>query len=130
MKAWQDTVSLMKIIQPKLFDIKDENGNQLESKKLPSDFVPVEKQPKPIKIQPPVYPKNAHLNKIEGTVWVKLFVDASGEVQFVKVLETSNKIFNESALVAAMYCQFEPAVMGGKNIAIWVSFPYRYKLNH
>lgn len=95
----------------------------------PADFVPVEKQPVPIKAPTPTYPDNARRLTLEGTVWVKMLVDKEGKVKKTAVLKSDNPMFDEAALAAAAQWVFTPAIMNNGPVAVWVSQPFRFKLN-
>jgi TonB family protein len=95
----------------------------------PPDFVPVDKQPVPIKNPAPVYPVIARRAGIEGTVWVKIWVDETGKVRKAQVIKTDKDILNQSAINAAIQWTFTPAILNGKPVAVWVSVPFKFKLN-
>jgi protein TonB len=95
----------------------------------PADFVPVEKQPVPTNAPAPPFPDNARRLGLEGTVWVKMLVDKEGKVKKTVVLKSDNPMFDEAALAAAAKWTFTPAVMNNGPVAVWVSQPFRFKLN-
>ncbi len=95
----------------------------------PADFVPVEKQPVPVREIKPEYPDFAKRIGAEGTVWVKILVDKEGKAKKAVVLKSDNELFNEPATKAALQYVFTPAVMNNGPVAVWVSIPFRFKLN-
>lgn len=95
----------------------------------PADFVPVEKYPVPVKQVLPDYPEIARRAGVEGTVWVKIWVDKEGKPRKAVVLKSDAEIFNEPAQRAAMQSVFTPALMNNGPVAVWVSVPFRFKLN-
>jgi protein TonB len=95
----------------------------------PADFVPVEKEPVPIKRVEPKYPELAQRAGLEGKVWVKIWVDKEGKVKQVVVLKSDAEIFNEPAVEAAKQWVFTPAYMNNGPVAVWVSIPFRFKLS-
>jgi protein TonB len=95
----------------------------------PPDFVPVEKQPIPVKQVTPDYPEFAKRISAEGTVWVKIWVDKEGKPKKAVVMKSDNELFNDSATKAAMQFVFTPAVMNNGPVAVWVAVPFRFKLN-
>jgi protein TonB len=95
----------------------------------PADFVAVEKQPVPVKQVNPDYPEFARRIGAEGTVWVKIWVDKEGKAKKAVILKSENEMFNEPAQKAAMQWVFTPAVMNNGPVAVWVSVPFRFKLN-
>ena len=95
----------------------------------PADFVPVEKQPVPVKEVKPEYPDLAIRSQMEGTVWVKILVDKEGKAKKALVIKSDNEIFNENAVKAALQWVFTPALMNNGPVAVWAAVPFRFKLN-
>ncbi len=95
----------------------------------PPDFVPVEKQPVPIKQVEPPYPEIARRAGVEGTVWVKIWVDKEGKPVKAIVQKSDAELFNQPAIDAAMKWVFTPAVMNNGPVAVWVSIPFKFRLN-
>ena len=93
------------------------------------DFVMVDKQPQVKKSFPPAYPEQAKRDGIEGTVYVKLFVNKEGKPIKPVVIKSDNEVFNQSALDAAMNFEFTPAVKDNRDISIWVVIPFKFKLD-
>jgi protein TonB len=94
----------------------------------PADFVPVEKEPVPVKKVEPKYPELAMRAGLEGKVWVKIWVDKEGRPKQVVILKSDAEIFNEPAVEAAKQWIFTPAYMNNGPVAVWVSIPFRFKL--
>lgn len=95
----------------------------------PPDFVPVEKQPVPVKQVQPDYPEIARRAGVEGTVWVKILVDKEGKAKKAVVMKSDAEIFNEPAIAAALQWVFTPAMMNNGPVAVWAAVPFRFKLN-
>ena len=96
----------------------------------PLDFVPFEKAPKVLKRFDPIYPEDARKGGIEGTVWVKLWVDQEGKVKQVGILRSPSDLLSRSAAEAAKHWQFTPALLeGGKPVSVWISLSFNFKLN-
>ncbi len=78
----------------------------------------------------PVYPQAALDYCLEGVVWVSLLVDTVGVVIDVKVVKDSgsNAGFEEASIEAAWRCEFSPAISNGEPVAVWASFPFRFRL--
>lgn len=104
---------------------------QQSSQAPPPDFVPVEKQPQPIpgSAIAPVYPELARLSGVEGTVWVKIWVDEKGNSRKAVIMRSDAEIFNQVSIDAAMKWKFSPAILKGKPVAVWVSIPFKFRLN-
>lgn len=95
----------------------------------PPDFVPVEKQPVPVKQVQPEYPEIARRAGVEGTVWVKILVDKEGKAKKAVVMKSDAEIFNEPAIKAAVQWVFTPAMMNNGPVAVWAAVPFHFKLN-
>jgi TonB family protein len=111
------------VIQPHEAKDKQSKGEP------PEDYVPYDQAPEAINQVPPHYPQLAQKAGLEGTVWVKVWVDEGGKVVQTSVQKTDAEIFNQSATEAAMQWKFKPAMMKGKPIATWVSIPFRFKIS-
>lgn len=110
--------------------VQIEQDIQIEDDAPPPDFVPVEKQPVPVKQVTPVYPELAQRANMEGTVWVKIWVDKEGKARKAVVLKSDAEIFNEAAINAAMQWVFTPAIMNNGPVAVWVAIPFKFKLKN
>ncbi len=104
---------------------------RIEEDGPPPDFVPVEKQPQPIpgSSPSPVYPEIARRAGVEGTVWVKIWVDKEGNAKKAMILKSDAPLFDEPAKEAAMKWKFTPAIMNNGPVAVWVSIPFKFRLN-
>ena len=96
----------------------------------PPDFVAVEKQPQPINNPGPVYPEAALKDGIEGTVWAKIWVDEQGHSRKAVILKSDAEVFNQATVDAAMKWKFKPAVLKGKPVAVWVTIPFKFKMDN
>lgn len=65
----------------------------------------------------PVYPAAAARNGLEGTVMVQFDVSASGAVENVVVVESSNRMFNKAAIDAARKFRYKARVVDGLPVA-------------
>ena len=101
---------------------------KIEDEGPPPDFVPYEKSPALIKDAKPVYPEIARRAGVEGTVWVKVWVDKEGKVRKAEIQKSDADIFNQPAIDAAMQWVFTPALMKNGPVSVWVSRPLRFKL--
>lgn len=94
----------------------------------PPDFVAVEKEPVPIKSPAPKYPDIALRAGLEGTVYVKLWVDREGKVKKAVVLKSDAEVFNDAAVEAGRQWVFTPAQQQGKPVQVWVAVPFKFRL--
>lgn len=81
---------------------------------------------------PPAYPILAAREQVQGTVLLKVLVDASGTPVDVRVEQTSgSRLLDDAArrhVLAAW--RFHPAMRGGHAIETWALVPVRFSLNH
>jgi protein TonB len=94
----------------------------------PREYEPYERAPEVVKQIPPKYPDLATRAGLEGTVWVKIWVDKVGRPRKVVVQKSDAEIFNQPATEAAMQWVFTPAMMKNGPVSVWVSIPFRFKL--
>jgi protein TonB len=78
---------------------------------------------------PPLYPYVARLRGYEGRVVVSIQVLNTGDVGFVKLLETSGYlILDKSAMKAVKKWKFTPAVIWGQNVESWEEQSFNFNL--
>lgn len=103
-------------------------GGEIQIEEPPPDFVPYEKAPAPIKQVNPEYPEIAKRAGVEGTVWVKIWVDKEGKARKAVVMKSDAELFNKYATDAAMQWVFTPAMQYNGPVSVWVAIPFRFKL--
>jgi TonB family protein len=93
-----------------------------------SMLMTVDKMPLPLKIITPEYPVWARKNGVSGEVWIKARVNNVGKVEKAEIVSSSRRGygFEESALEAALECEYRPAEAGGIKIGIWVIYPVKF----
>jgi TonB family protein len=72
----------------------------------------------PIYKQSPVYPKDAALQGLEGAVIVEFVVTESGRTKDVKVVSSTNNLFDAAAVEAASQFLYAPRIVGGVPVEI------------
>lgn len=78
---------------------------------------------------PPAYPSIARRLRLEGTVVLRVLVDASGHAEELRIDRTSGAaILDEAALGAIRLWRFVPGRQGPEAIARWVDVPVRFRL--
>jgi periplasmic protein TonB len=110
-------------------DVAIDQDIKIDEDAPPADYTPVEKDPVPIKTVVPKYPEMALKAGLEGQVYVKIWVDKEGKPKQVVLLKSNADIFNEAAIEAAKQFLFTPAYMNNGPVAVWVSMPFKFKLN-
>lgn len=106
-----------------------EQDIRIEDDPTPDAFIPVEKQPVPVKQAKPEYPEIAKRAGVEGTVWVKVLVDKEGKAKKAIIMKSDAEIFNEPAIAAALQWVFTPAIMNNGPVAVWAAIPFRFKMD-
>ncbi len=94
----------------------------------PDTFIAVEKDPVLVSSVMPAYPPLALKAEVEGRVIVKMWVDRQGKVREVRVVRSTNEIFDDVAVEAAKKFVFTPAYMNNGPVSVWVAYPFRFKL--
>jgi protein TonB len=77
----------------------------------------------------PQYPRLARRLGVEGTVTLRLAIDASGKLSGVEVIQSAGHGFDEEALRAVQQSSFAPAVREGRPIACLALLQIRFQLN-
>ena len=122
-----DTFKLL----PKFDNKRDTSGLQLIPRYYDNgnpNVVPLDREPQIVKKVEPGYPAAALQAGLEGRVIVKIWVDREGKAGKVVVLKSDNEVFNEAAIEAARQFVFTPAYLNNKPVAVWVSYPFRFRL--
>ena len=104
-----------------------------ETSEEPQYFVAVENMPEPIggiaAIQSKIiYPEIAKRAGVEGTVYVKAYVDKKGDVTKAVILKGIGAGCDEAALKAVKETKFNPGKQRGKPVNVMVSIPVVFKL--
>jgi protein TonB len=100
-----------------------------ESDTLESISVFHEAKPLSIANTPPQYPRIAQLRSYQGTVVLRVLVNANGTVSKINVLKSSGYwILDKAALNAVKDWRFQPGTDGTKKIDMWVKQPIRFEL--
>lgn len=109
-------------------EVMIEKDIKIEDDGPPPDFVPFEKGPQIVKKVQPAYPEIARKAGLEGTVWVKIWVDKQGKSKKVVIQKSASEIFDQAAIDAAKQMVFTPAMMQNGPVDVWVSIPFHFKL--
>ncbi len=110
-----------------VYVLEDSTANLVTIKSKPDED---EVEPKVIYTQRPEYPEEARRQGIEADVMTKVIVNKLGEVRRAFVVSSTDQQFNRSAMAAAMQWRFEPALKKGQPINVWVSIPFRFRLQN
>ena len=93
-----------------------------------NQFIAYEDPPQPISQPPPVYPEMARKAGVEGMVILHVLVDKEGNVRDVRLIKGIGAGLDESALESVRQSKWTPAIQNHKPVAVWVSYPVRFKL--
>lgn len=80
----------------------------------------------------PVYPPLLQSAGIEGNVTVQAIIDTMGRVEpaSVRITQTANPGFNESAKQMVLKSLFRPARVYGKAVRVLIQIPVNYTIRH
>jgi protein TonB len=84
--------------------------------------------PKAVSTPQPTYPEPARKSKLSGVVVVALAINENGYVDDVKVVRSSNRIFEQNAMDAVRQWVFAPATKDGKPVAVQIDSEANFKL--
>ena len=87
----------------------------------------VDRPPIPLLKVTPVMPKKARKKEIDGYVVLEYDVSKEGKVENVKIVESSNDIFNKTSILAVNKYVYLPKIKGGMEIE---TKAIRQKLNY
>jgi TonB family protein len=121
---------------------------QIKNIPPPDTEIAFDKEPAVIKQVQPVYPHSMLEDGLEATVYMKVFIDESGNVvearsEKLKIIKSkaventdestkykdSGEAFKEAAHKAVVQWKFSPAQIQEKPVAVWVTIPFRFKLD-
>lgn len=91
-------------------------------------YTKVDENPSPTKTVKPAYPSELRRDGVEGLVAVSIVISETGDVVSSKVVKSSNKAFEQSALEAVDKWKFKPAKKDGKNVKVKVTIPFRFNI--
>ncbi|MFA6455234.1 MAG: energy transducer TonB [Bacteroidota bacterium] len=77
-----------------------------------------------------IYPEEAKAKKVEGDVWVKMWVNDKGKVTTAMIEKTPDQSLCAAAMDAALRRKYSPAMLEGKPIGVWLIIPISVKKPH
>ncbi|MBI5472348.1 MAG: energy transducer TonB [Ignavibacteriae bacterium] len=96
----------------------------------PVEYWAVEKKPEVVKAITPRYPELLVKAQLEGNAFVRILVDKEGRPSDVEVVRADNDLFGDAAIEAAKQFVFTPGYMNNGPVRVWVSVPFRFRLNN
>lgn len=95
----------------------------------PMDENSVDELPIPVQRVTPEYPDLARAALVSGLVLTRILVGNDGRVHDVQLDREHNvPMLNQAAIEAARRWVFKPARYNGHIVSVWVSLPFRFKL--
>lgn len=110
----------------------------------PPESIQVDTMPRPISPVAPKYPESARKLGVEAMIWLKMVINEKGDASKVVVFrsntlsegkgtekETAAALsdLNAAAVDAAKQWKFTPAVLNGTPVKVWVTLPFKFKLD-
>jgi TonB family protein len=121
-------------------DITGDNANavypgpkvETKSEVIPDikDFTPNEKSPEIIESVNPVYPELALRAGLEGTVFVKVLIGKDGRPLKAVAVKFDSEVFVKPSIDAALKFIFTPAIQHKAPVMIWMTVPFKFRLNN
>jgi TonB family protein len=108
--------------------LADPQVAQQDTSRPPAENTPVDQDVVVIERKNPVYPEVAKKAGIQGKVVVKMWVNSQGLPRDVKILNSSDEIFNKPVLEAAWGWRFKAAQIKGKPVDVWIVVPFKFAL--
>lgn len=86
--------------------------------------------PVPVRTVAPEYPYDMKKGGISGVVWVAFEVDAKGAVVDPKIVKSTRKEFEQSALDAVRRWAFKPGTENGAPKTMRVEIPLQFRVEN
>lgn len=90
----------------------------------------LDKQPKPIYREPPVYPYEMRTSAMRGEVLLEFIVDQNGVVTNPVAIRSNNPGFNDAAIDALLKWKFEPGRIGGEPVKARMQQPFIFEIQN
>lgn len=90
---------------------------------------PAIERPKLVRFEHAPYPEAAKQAGLEGSVILRLTIDAAGNVTAAEVAQGAGHGFDEAAQAAALQFKWEPARVDGQPRAVNIEYEYRFTLD-
>jgi TonB family protein len=85
--------------------------------------------PQPLTPITPDYPQLAREANLEGKVYLRAYIDVTGEVIHVMVDKSGDTILEDAAIDAIKKTRFTPGTINGDSVKMWVSIPVEFSLD-
>jgi protein TonB len=74
------------------------------------------------------YPRKAREDGVEANVVLKILVSAEGQVVRIRVVRGAGDEFDEAARKLVNSFRFRPGERGGRPVAVWIPWTYKFRL--
>ncbi len=96
---------------------------------VPDPLFLSQRVPSLVRFVPPEYPEIAKSLGLEGSVKLKVKIGVDGKPTQIRIIESSNQLFNDAAIEAIRKSQFSPGMMPSGPVSSWVEIPVVFKKN-
>jgi TonB family protein len=90
------------------------------------DLPPGVNRPVPVRALAPRYPEKLISAGVEGSAWVRCWVDGKGEPHDISAFEATQPEFAEAAVAAVTKWSFAPGTRDGRPLGMWVAIPFNF----
>ncbi len=115
------------LLPEQLDNIKKEKDEVVKNEPV---WITKGQQPKVIFRIQPEYPDIAKIAHIEGEVKLEAIINERGKVESVRIIDSTNKLFNDSAIKAAMMWRFEPGKINDRPVKAYFILTIRFRLTN
>jgi protein TonB len=77
----------------------------------------------------PVYPQEAFVKKVQGTVVLEMLIGVTGEVVATRVVRSISADLDWAASQAVRQWRFAPATRRGRPVAMWALAPVQFTIH-
>jgi TonB family protein len=90
------------------------------------DLQPGDTAPFAVSTVTPAYPERLILAGVEGSAWVRCWIDQTGGIHHVTAHEASLPEFGDAAIAAVKKWSFAPGTRNGQPMGAWVGIPFNF----
>lgn len=84
--------------------------------------------PRLLRKVPPQYPQQAFVQKVQGTVMLRILIGSDGRVLRADLTQRVHPLLDEAARTAVLQWVFAPAHHDGRPVATWAFAPFTFQL--
>jgi periplasmic protein TonB len=104
-----------------------ESIGKSENTSSSAPFIPVQREPKIIRLERPLFADADLAAGVKGEIVVKVQIDKAGKPVQAKVVSSSNSLLNDPVVDAVMRSSFSPGMMSNGPVQSWMTIPFRFK---